>query len=69
MLSKVSNANLDVQPNHGGDKDVVDGLNNNSLEFSISLEFHHYVNNVIVLVKPKDVMVYARGTTTSKTTL
>ena len=36
---------------------------------SISLEFHDYVNNVIVLVRPKDVMVYARGTTTSKTTL
>ena len=28
---------------------------------SISLDFHHYVNNVIVLVTPKDVMVYARG--------
>ena len=28
---------------------------------SISLDFHHYVNNVIVLVRPKDVMVYARG--------
>ena len=36
---------------------------------SISLDFHHYVNNVIVLVRPKDVMVYARGKTTSKTTL
>ena len=35
---------------------------------SISLDFHHYVNNVIVLVRPKDVLVYARGSTTSKTT-
>ena len=39
------------------------------IRISISLDFHHYVNNVIVLVRPKDVMVYARGTTTSKTTL
>ena len=39
------------------------------IEISISLEFHHYVNNVIVLLRPKDVMVYAQGTTMSKTTL
>ena len=36
---------------------------------SISLYFHRYVNNVIVLVRPKDVMVYARGKSMSKTTL
>ena len=28
---------------------------------SISLDFHHHVNTVIALVRPKDVMVYARG--------
>ena len=26
----------------------------------ISLDFHHHVNTVIALVRPKDVMVYAR---------
>ena len=36
---------------------------------SISLDFHHHVNTVIALVRPKDIMVYARGTTVSKTTL
>ena len=25
------------------------------------MEFHHYVNKVIALVRPKDVMVYAQG--------
>ena len=39
------------------------------IRISISLEFRHYVNKVIVLVRPKDIMVYARGTATSKTTL
>ena len=28
---------------------------------SISLDFHHHVNIVIALVRPKDVMVYAQG--------
>ena len=28
---------------------------------SISLDFRHHVNTVIALVRPKDVMVYARG--------
>ena len=28
---------------------------------SISLDFHHHVNTVIALVRPKDVMMYARG--------
>ena len=28
---------------------------------SISLDFHHHVNTVIALVRPKDVIVYARG--------
>ena len=27
----------------------------------MEMEFHNYVNKVIVLVRPKDVMVYARG--------
>ena len=33
------------------------------------MEFHNYVNMVIALVRPKDIMEYARGGTTSKTTL
>ena len=33
------------------------------------MEFHSYVNTVIALVRPKDIMEYARGKTTSKTTL
>ena len=36
---------------------------------SISPDFHHHVNTVIALVRPKDVMVYARGKSMSKTTL
>ena len=36
---------------------------------SISLDFHHHVNTVIALVRPKNIMVYAWGKTTSKTTL
>ena len=47
--------------NHGGDKNAADGLNNNSSEFSILPDFHHHVNMVIAMVRPKDVMVYARG--------
>ena len=47
--------------NHGGDKNVADGLNNNLSLFSILLDFHHHVNTVIAMVRPKDVMVYARG--------
>ena len=31
------------------------------IEISISLDFHHYVNMVIALVRPKDEMMYARG--------
>ena len=33
MLSKVSNTSLMFNMNHGGDKDVVNGLNNNSSGF------------------------------------
>ena len=41
--------------NHGGDKNAADGLNNNSSEFSILLDFHHHVNTMIAMVRPKDV--------------
>ena len=33
MLTKVSNTSLMFNMNQGGDKDVVDGLNNNSSRF------------------------------------
>ena len=46
--------------NHGGDKMPL-MAQQQLIGISISLDFHHYVNNVIVLVRPKDVMVYARG--------
>ena len=58
---KVFNTRLMFNMNHGGDKNAADGLNNNSSEFSILLDFHHHVNTVIAMVRPKDVMVYARG--------
>ena len=59
MLTQVSNTRLMFNMIHGGRQNAADGLNNNSSEFSISLEFHHYVNNVIVWVRAKDVMMYA----------
>ena len=61
MLIKFPTLVLMFNMNHGETKAVVDGLNNNSSEFSILLDFHHHVNTVIAMVRPKDVMVYARG--------
>ena len=59
MLSKVSNTSL-MFTNHGGEKDVVNGLNNNSSGFP-------FKRNSIVkwtsdsIGQAEDVMVYARG--------
>ena len=44
---------------YGESKDVVDGLNNNSSRFPYKWNSTIYVNMVIALVRPKDVMVYA----------
>ena len=44
MLIEVSNTSWMFNTNHGEDKDVVDGLNNNSSWFSMKMEFHNYEN-------------------------
>ena len=31
------------------------------IEIPVEMEFHNYVNKVIALVRPKDIMVYAQG--------
>ena len=60
MLTQVSNTSWMFNTNHGGDKMPL-MAQQQLIGISISLDFHRYVNNVIVLVRPKDVMVYARG--------
>ena len=68
MLSKVSNTNLLSNK-------ILEKIKwcwwaqQQIIEISMKMEFHDLVNKVIALVRPKDVMVYARGKSTSKTTL
>ena len=59
MLTKVSNTSLMFNMNHGGDKMLLMGSTATHRNFHIT-GLLHYVNNAIVLVRPKDVMVYAR---------
>ena len=60
MLAQVSNTSLMFNTSHGEAKNVADGLNKNLQDFH-KMEFHDYVNKAIASVRPKDIMVYARG--------
>ena len=60
IVYKVSNTSLMFNTNHGGDKMLVMAPQQ-LIGISISLDFHHHVNTMIALVRPKDVMVYVRG--------
>ena len=68
MLSQISNTSSMFNTNHGGDKDVVDGLNNKSSGFPYK-GITQSCEQGDSLVRPKDVMEYVRGKITSKTTL
>ena len=68
MLSKVSNTNLMFNNIMEEIRMLSMGSTTTHQNFHIT-DFHHRVNTVIALVRPKNIMVYARGKTVSKTTL
>ena len=68
MLTQVSNTTLMFIMNYGGDKMLLMGSTTSHQDFHID-GIPQLCEQVIALVRTKDITVYARGKTTSKTTL
>ena len=66
--TQVSNTSWMFNTNHGGDKMLLMGSTTSHRDFHID-GIPQLGEQVIALVRTKDITVYARGKTTSKTTL